>query len=35
MWALLCFTGCAYKKGLCARCGKQILDTKMYKQSVV
>ncbi|WIA42766.1 hypothetical protein OEZ86_008707 [Tetradesmus obliquus] len=25
--------GCAYKKGLCAMCGKQILDTKNYKQS--
>ncbi|WFD30486.1 hypothetical protein MSPP1_001507 [Malassezia sp. CBS 17886] len=24
---------CAYKKGLCAICGKQILDTKRYKQS--
>ena len=25
--------GCAYKKGLCAICGKQILDTTKYKQS--
>ncbi|KDN46123.1 hypothetical protein K437DRAFT_268206 [Tilletiaria anomala UBC 951] len=25
---------CAYKKGLCSICGKTILDTKMYKQSV-
>ncbi|WFD19661.1 hypothetical protein MCAP1_001897 [Malassezia caprae] len=25
--------GCAYKKGLCAICGKQILDTTRYKQS--
>ncbi|KAL6041321.1 Cysteine-rich PDZ-binding protein [Balamuthia mandrillaris] len=25
---------CAYKKGVCAMCGKQILDTTMYKQSV-
>lgn len=25
--------GCAYAKGLCAMCGKQILDTKSYKQS--
>lgn len=24
---------CAYAKGLCAMCGKQILDTKAYKQS--
>lgn len=24
---------CAYKKGLCAICGKQILDTSRYKQS--
>jgi len=24
---------CAYSKGLCAMCGKQILDTKSYKQS--
>ncbi|KAJ1982967.1 hypothetical protein H4R35_000093 [Dimargaris xerosporica] len=24
---------CAYKKGLCAMCGTQILDTTMYKQS--
>ncbi|GAA6007294.1 cysteine-rich PDZ-binding protein [Rhodotorula paludigena] len=25
--------GCAYKKGLCAMCGKQILDTTGYKMS--
>ncbi|KAI9204245.1 PDZ-binding protein [Polychytrium aggregatum] len=25
--------GCAYKNGICAMCGVQILDTKMYKQS--
>ncbi|GAA5874405.1 hypothetical protein JCM3774_005028 [Rhodotorula dairenensis] len=25
--------GCAYKKGVCAMCGKEILDTKMYKQT--
>ncbi|KAI3438139.1 hypothetical protein D9Q98_000580 [Chlorella vulgaris] len=25
---------CSYRKGLCAICGKQILDTKGYKQSV-
>ncbi|PWN47799.1 hypothetical protein IE53DRAFT_390051 [Violaceomyces palustris] len=25
--------GCAYKRGICAICGKQILDVKMYKQS--
>ncbi|BGP56992.1 hypothetical protein JCM8202_003498 [Rhodotorula sphaerocarpa] len=25
--------GCAYKKGACAMCGKEILDTKMYKQT--
>ncbi|CAG8624832.1 1260_t:CDS:2, partial [Ambispora gerdemannii] len=25
--------GCAYKKGICAMCGKQILDTTMYRQS--
>ena len=24
---------CAYHKGLCAMCGKQILDTSKYKQS--
>eukprot|EP00887_Chlorella_sp_A99_P007710 scaffold20.g7710.t1 len=24
---------CAYAKGVCACCGKQILDTKNYKQS--
>ncbi|XP_039254600.1 cysteine-rich PDZ-binding protein-like [Styela clava] len=25
--------GCAYKKGICAMCGKKILDTKNYRQS--
>ncbi|KZV88213.1 hypothetical protein EXIGLDRAFT_619737 [Exidia glandulosa HHB12029] len=25
--------GCAYKKGLCAICGKAILDTSMYTMS--
>ncbi|PPS06805.1 hypothetical protein GOBAR_AA13838 [Gossypium barbadense] len=24
---------CAYSKGVCAMCGKQVLDTKLYKQS--
>lgn len=24
---------CAYKKGICAMCGKKLLDTKNYKQS--
>ncbi|XP_053620663.1 cysteine-rich PDZ-binding protein [Plodia interpunctella] len=24
---------CAYKKGICAMCGKKILDTKNYRQS--
>jgi len=24
---------CAYQKGICAMCGKQILDTTGYKQS--
>ncbi|KAI8099448.1 PDZ-binding protein [Halteromyces radiatus] len=24
---------CSYKKGICAICGKQILDTSSYKQS--
>ncbi|ORZ08378.1 cysteine-rich PDZ-binding protein-like protein [Absidia repens] len=24
---------CSYKKGICAMCGKQILDTSNYKQS--
>ena len=23
---------CAYSKGICAMCGKKILDTSMYKQ---
>ncbi|XP_055919211.1 cysteine-rich PDZ-binding protein [Eupeodes corollae] len=26
---------CAYKKGICAMCGKKLMDTKMYKQSSV
>ncbi|GAU14906.1 hypothetical protein TSUD_46990 [Trifolium subterraneum] len=26
---------CAYSKGVCAMCGKQVLDTKFYKQSNV
>lgn len=26
--------GCAYKKGLCAMCGKVILDIQNYKQSM-
>ncbi|XP_063868681.1 LOW QUALITY PROTEIN: cysteine-rich PDZ-binding protein-like [Scylla paramamosain] len=25
--------GCAYKKGICAMCGKKILDTTNYRQS--
>ncbi|ORY96278.1 cysteine-rich PDZ-binding protein-like protein [Syncephalastrum racemosum] len=24
---------CAYKRGICAMCGKQVLDTTSYKQS--
>ncbi|KAI7872612.1 PDZ-binding protein [Mucor mucedo] len=24
---------CAYKKGICAMCGKQVLDTSSYKQT--
>ncbi|KAI9016276.1 PDZ-binding protein [Phycomyces nitens] len=24
---------CSYKKGICAMCGKQVLDTTNYKQS--
>uniref|UniRef100_A0A8C2YS65 Cysteine-rich PDZ-binding protein n=1 Tax=Chinchilla lanigera TaxID=34839 RepID=A0A8C2YS65_CHILA len=24
--------GCAYKKGICVTCGKNVLDTKNYKQ---
>ncbi|CAB4006687.1 Hypothetical predicted protein [Paramuricea clavata] len=27
--------GCAYKKGICSMCGKQILNTKDYRQSSV
>lgn len=26
---------CAYKKGICAMCGKKMLSTKNYKQSSV
>jgi hypothetical protein len=26
-------TGCAYRKGLCSICGKQILDTSSYVMS--
>ncbi|XP_065920496.1 cysteine-rich PDZ-binding protein-like [Dysidea avara] len=25
--------GCAYKKGICAMCGKKILDVSSYRQS--
>lgn len=25
--------GCAYKKGICAMCGRKIIETKGYKQS--
>lgn len=25
--------GCAYKKGICAMCGKKIISTKSYRQS--
>ncbi|XP_062194982.1 uncharacterized protein LOC133898335 [Phragmites australis] len=32
--AKYCHT-CAYSKGVCAMCGKQVLDTKLYKQSNV
>ncbi|XP_041354014.1 cysteine-rich PDZ-binding protein-like [Gigantopelta aegis] len=27
--------GCAYKKGICAMCGKKIIDTKHYRQTSV
>ncbi|XP_006638697.1 cysteine-rich PDZ-binding protein [Lepisosteus oculatus] len=27
--------GCAYKKGICAMCGKKVLETKNYKQTSV
>jgi len=27
--------GCAYKKGICSMCGKQVLDTSKYKQCAV
>ncbi|KAI4807235.1 hypothetical protein KUCAC02_027057 [Chaenocephalus aceratus] len=27
--------GCAYKKGICAMCGKKVLDTKNYRQTSV
>lgn len=32
---LMCsmYIDCAYKKGICAMCGKQVLDTSSYKQS--
>jgi len=26
---------CSYVKGICSMCGKQILDVKMYKQTLV
>jgi len=26
---------CAYKRGVCSMCGKKILDTKEYRQSLV
>ncbi|CAH3159970.1 unnamed protein product, partial [Pocillopora meandrina] len=26
---------CAYKKGICAMCGKQVLDTSNYRQTSV
>ncbi|XP_039113962.1 cysteine-rich PDZ-binding protein-like [Dioscorea cayenensis subsp. rotundata] len=29
--AKYCHT-CAYSKGVCAMCGKQVIDTKFYKQ---
>ena len=25
---------CAYSRGICPRCGKKVLDTKLYKMSV-
>eukprot|EP00963_Diacronema_lutheri_P008622 scaffold764_cov363-Pavlova_lutheri.AAC.10 len=25
--------GCAYERGICSRCGKQIIDTSMYRMS--
>lgn len=27
--------GCAYKKGICAMCGKKIIETKDYRQTSV
>ncbi|XP_067682286.1 cysteine-rich PDZ-binding protein-like [Haliotis asinina] len=27
--------GCAYKKGICAMCGKKIIDTTNYRQTSV
>ncbi|ESO85660.1 hypothetical protein LOTGIDRAFT_229474 [Lottia gigantea] len=27
--------GCAYKKGICAMCGKKIIETKNYRQTSV
>lgn len=26
-------SGCAYKKGICAMCGKKIINTTNYRQS--
>mmetsp|Transcript_34711 Transcript_34711/g.81141 ORF Transcript_34711/g.81141 Transcript_34711/m.81141 type:complete len:91 (+) Transcript_34711:14-286(+) len=26
--------GCAYKRGVCSICGKMVLNTKFYKQSM-
>lgn len=31
-WANYC-NDCAYKKGICARCGKKVVDTSEYKMS--
>ena len=33
--ALTLNLGCAYKRGICSMCGKQILDVKNYVQSTV
>lgn len=30
---LIVLLDCAYKRGICAMCGKQVLDTTSYKQS--
>ena len=27
--------GCAYKKGICVRCGRKVANTKDYKMSMV